>query len=612
MEETWISSEQVVLNDGINSAFRPDQIGASQASWAANITIRDGKAQTRSYKLIQRAILPHGVVQGAGYFSRDTGLFVVSIWGQLWRIVPSGNNVVVDQIPLETRNSAVNLQAWFCETNGSLVIQDNQSAPIIYDGSTARRSNIFANEVPIGSSMAYGNGRLAVTVNDRSVQVGNITSNIFQSELLFTETTYLAGGGAFFFTHPVSGLAFLPVNNTNTGFGSLVVLGNRYTDSLRLEVTARELWDQIPGFQQVLLPDVGCAGQYSIVRVNQDLYWRDGQGQIWSLRSAQWDALSPGNSPISREVARITDYETESQLPLSSGIFFDNRLFFLASPFYNRFGSASYGNIISLDAAPLATMRGKSPPAYDGVAEGLEFSHLMVGQINDVNRAFVISTDADGENRLWEIVPQALADASMLSLDNGSTNSLVPYPVTSYYESRRFDLGAPTILKRLTRIDMWPTDIQGDVQVSVYYRTDNRTQWNFWDTVSFCAKMTNNDGEWKDLSQQERGRIKSLTMPYSTDNLDNQAQMVGYGFQVRIVWTGYMLMDRIKIWGLQLPDTAFSNIQDQDASCLQNVVTNNTVSYSIPVGGLGYAYTDQDGNVYTDEFGVPYTQQPPS
>jgi hypothetical protein len=363
MELTWPSITQVVGNDGVNSSFRPDQIGSAQFAWAKNVTIRDGKPRTRSYKLVQRATLPKGLVQGGNYFSRDNGKFIVSIWGQLWRILVNASNVTVDQIPLEFRNSASLRSAWMCETAGSFLVQDGESDCIIYDGSTARRSNPLANEVPLGRQMAYGNGRLAVAVSGNQVKVGDITTQTFQSELLFTETNYLNGGGAFLFPYGVSALAFLPSNNTFSGFGSLMVFGKLFLNSQHLEITARNLWNAstTQGFEVVVVP-VGACGQDVVIKVNQDLYFRDAQGEIWSVRSAVSDAGGPGNAPLSREVSRIVDFETEQLVQYSSAVYFDGRLLFLASPVVNRFGAASFKSIISLDAAPLQTMRGKSPP----------------------------------------------------------------------------------------------------------------------------------------------------------------------------------------------------------------------------------------------------------
>ena len=614
MDASWIPAIQSTVNDGVNSAFRPDQIGNAQMAWASNVSIRDGKMKTRDYKLVQRATLPKGMYQGGSYFSVQDGMFVISIWGQLWRITVNGTVVSVDQIALDSRNSSIIPQVWFCETAGSLVMQDGQSAPIIFDGASARRSNIFGGEVPLGTAMSYGNGRLAVVVGGNTIQVGNITSSLFQSELQFTENTYLSGGGAFYFSQPISGLAFLPVNNTATGFGSLIVLGQRYTDSLHLEITSRETWSQIPGFQQLVLPGIGAAGQYTIVKVNQDLYWRDQRGNIWSLRSAQWGALSPGNSPVSREVARIVDFETKALLQYSSGIFFNNRLYYLASPFYNQYGAASFLDMISLDAAALATMRGKAPPAYDGTCEGLRYVGLLQGQIVDDDRAFVVSTDLDGENRLWEIVPNEISDYSYITdpatLSVGSTVAYItPSPVTAYAESRRFLFGDEGKKKQLVRCDLWPSEIQGTVSVTVYYRADNRTQWQLWDTFEVCAEMDNADNQWLDLAAQERGRVKTLTAPDVVDTIDQQRTDIGYGFQVRIAWTGSMLIDRIELWAKgDVPETSYSEVQDLTVSCVQNVVTNNTISYSVPVGGLGGAYTDQNGNVYADQNGVAYTE----
>jgi hypothetical protein len=609
MDDSWRPQDQVVLNDGINSGFRPDQIGQNQAAWAQNVTIRDGKPRTRDYKFVQRATLPKGLLQGWGFYSVQGGSFVVSIWGQLWRLIVNGNNVSVVSIPLDWRNSETIRQAWMCETAGSLVIQDGQSAAIIFDGSTARRAG--NNEVPRGTSMAYGNGRLAVVVFGNQVMVGNITTNLFQSELQFTETTYLSGGGSFLFPKAVSGLAFLPINNTNTGLGSLIVFGQRFANSLRLDVTARELWDQIPGFEQVVLP-VGAAGQNCIVPVNQDLYWRDSNGNIWSLRSAQWDAMSPGNAPISREVSRIVDFETSALLPFSSGIFDNNRLLMLGSPLLNVYGNPSFLDIISLDAAALATMRGKAPPAYDGVACGLAFTALMHGDIENQSRSFAISTDADGENRLWEILPAEKTDFAYISVGTANAYTaiakLTPIPVTSFVETRRFDFGMPGMKKQIVRVDLWPTDIEGSVTMTVYWRADNRTQWQLWGSVSVCADMDNADGEWLDLASQERGRIKTLTAPDNIDVIDNQRADMGYGFQIRIVWTGSMLLDRIKLWAKSdIPESSYSEVSNLSSACVQNVVTNNGISYAIPFGGLGGSYTDQNGNVYADQNGTPYT-----
>lgn len=610
MNDDWLQQTQSVITDGVSTAVRPDNLPVTQLAWGGNLALRSGDIRSRNNNFIQRATLPKGRVQGAGYFSRDGGQFILSIWGQLWRIRITGRMVTVDSIPLASRNNANRPEAWMCETDGSFLVQDGESDCIIYDGSAARRAVAANNEVPLGRQMAYGNGRLwLVTKSGRQIVAGNIVTDAFQSELLFTETGYLTGGGAFYFKKPLTGLAFLPSNNTNSGFGSLACFGDDYVNTLRAEITARDLWAQIPAFEAVVLPSVGACGQSSIVAVNQDLYFRDKNAQIWSLRSAISDAQGPGNSPISREVSRIVDFETLKQVAYSSGIYFNNRLLWTASPYYNYLGAPTFLNLVSLDVAPTATMRGKANPAYDGQYDGLQLNRVFSGQINGTNRAFAISTDLDGENRLWELVTNEIDDASFMSTGsgNGVTASLENTRVKTYLESIRFDMGAPARKKKLMRLDIWPTEIQGSVDVTVYWRTDNRVQWQLWDSFSMCATMTNEDGAWLDLAAQERGRVKTLTIPDIYDDILKQAQSVGYSFQIWIVWEGAMLIDKIAIWGKPLEETTYSEKPDLPTDCKRNSVVNNVVSYSIPVGGLGEPYNNEDGDVYVDQFGDPYT-----
>jgi hypothetical protein len=603
MERDWIAVQQVTLADGVNSSFKPDLIGTNQAAWMVNAGVREGKPHTRP-GLTNLGVLPAGKVQGVGHLSNDGGVFVLSIDGQLWKLQPYTSSIEVDPIPLAWPNSNALTEAWFCETAGTLVVQDGQSCPIFYDGSSTRRSDLRANEVPIGRQMAYGNGRLWVAINGRQLVAGDITQDIYQSELFFTETQYLSGGGAFYYPRNITGLAFLPINDTATGYGSLLVGMNNGIHALKAEVTSRDLWQQMPGFEVTILPEVGPVGQNTLVQVNQDVYWRDVRGQIWSLRSAIVDAQGPGNSPLSREVQRVVDFETKQLLPQSSGVYFDNRIFFLAAPIYNIYGTASFQKIVSLDVAPVATMRGKTSPAYDGEWGGLNFTRLFSGVINGENRAFAISLDADGENRLWEFNPAERRDYTLLAA--GTSLISTASEVQGTIEYRRFDFGLPGQKKRLMRCDLWPTDIDGPVTLKVYWRTDNRTQWYLWDTVSFAATMTNADNAWLNLEAQERGRVKTLSAPTLTDALEQVAADVGYGFQIKLVWTGSLLIDRIQIWAKPLEESAYSENSDLSAAALRNSVTNTEIPYTVPVGGLGDSYVDQDDDAYVNSFGVVY------
>ncbi len=580
MPNPWLQETQGLCISGVNTATRADLVSLDQLVWGTNMQVRDGKPRTRS-ALVQRATLPPGRVQGLGFFSQRGGMMVASIDGQLTRVTVMGNQVVQLPIAIDYENAGNLPEVWMTETQGSLVIQDGQSNPIIYNGATARRSDLLKKEVPIGTRMAYGNGRLWVVVNGNTLVAGDIVGNGAGSELQFTETTYLSGGGALFYPAPIQALAFLPTNDTSTGYGSLIVFGAEFTDTVRAEITERDLWSIVPGFQLDTLQGIGAVSSASVTRVNQDLYWRDVGGQIRSLRSARADQLSPGNSPQSREVSRITDFETAAWLTQCAGTYFDNRVYFTASPFLLAGDVIGFRNLIALDCAPLSTMRGKAPPAYDGQYSGANFVRMLTGRFNGDPRMFLISSDDDGQNRLWEMMPGVREDAYQTE----SYGAIIPKRIECEAEFRRFNFGNPSQLKQIVRADFYPAEISGEVEVKLYWRVGNRNQWQLCDTVAFCAKMTDPETTdphvWKNLTAQERGKIKSFTFPEPKDSVTNFLQTVGYDFQLRLVWTGNMLIDRIDVWALPKSDQPFSNIPDTDEACVQDSVSDNNINYRI-------------------------------
>lgn len=576
----WSGQTLGLCIDGVNTSVDPDLVGERQVSWLINGSIRGGKARTRP-ALVQRLVLPTGKVQGAGYFSVNRGKIILSIGGIPYRVNVLGNKFTYDSISLPWQNSSILNTAWMQETVGNLVIQDGQAAPIIYDGASARRSDIFGNEVPIGRMMAYGNGRLWVAVSRYALKAGDIHDGP-GTELMFTETGYFLGGGAFYFPQRMTGLRFLPVNNTSTGYGSLIVFGRNRADSLRAEIASRDLWPDIPGFITQVLDDVGTASHHCITPVNQDLYWRDAEGNIRSLRSAAHEAQSAGNSGISGEIRRIVDFETAEWLDQCSSIFFENRVIFTASPFMLPGGQVAFRKLISMDCAPLATMRGKAAPAYDGEWNGINFVRLVTGTFDGRKRAFVVAQDGAGTNSLWEMMAAEREDAYL------NSGSRVQRPITASVEFRRIDFGTPAKPKQLTRCDVYPSKIEGDVNIKVYWRTANRTQWNLWGEFDACATMTDpaeatsgTTHAFVNIAAQERGRVKSLTIPHAEDDIMQQALSVGHAFEIRLVWTGNVSIDRVDVWSRPLQDDVYSNIIDLPEACAQATFSDNEISYTI-------------------------------
>lgn len=594
---------------GVSSAVAPELLPDNQNAWGMNIDIRGGKPATRP-NLRNRVTLPPGLIQGAEYFGAQGGMVVVSIAGRLYRVRINGSSFTVEEITLDFVNSALIKQVWMTQTVETLVIQDGQSNAILYNGSTAPRA--VSGQVPRGRMMAYGNGRLWVAINANNVVAGDIRTEAAGSELKFTEATYLTGGGKLFFPRYITGMSFIPVTG-QADYGALLVFGAGETHAIRADITSRDDWGKVPGFVTAILRSVGASSQWSIVSVNQDLYWRDSNGGIRSIRNALADESGPGSSPVSREVSRLTDYDSNPQLSLCSGVYFDNRLLMTSSPFLMQNGGVGFRNLISLDYAPLSTMDGKSQPAYNGQWNGLNFVKLVGGEFLGKNRAFALTTDDEGNNELWEFGADngygGRADLVRVCTD-GTADVPVENPIKCFVEYPLRNFGQSRSRKRLERCDVWLSSVDGPVDLTVYWRADNSKKWLQWDEAATCAKTTDASTStphvWKNLLPQERPQFKTFTIPDSVNDNIKYANSVGFEFQIRLVWTGRCRIHRMMTYGTQLDDPDYADRAGFEETCVEENISGNEIGYVIPSGGCPSLLMYQNGIVIrrTQAFGL--------
>lgn len=579
MASRWIPEVFLTCPGGVSSAVSPSLLPPGQFAWGMNIAVRGAKPQTRP-PIVERMVLPSGLHQCSSYFGVQGGMIVCAIQGQFYRVRVGVNSAgfSCEALPLPWFNSGTLKQVWMQQTIESLVIQDGQSAAVIYNGSVARRAE--ADEVPRGRQMAYGNGRLWVAINGKELVAGDIRTRTPGSELKFTETNYLSGGGALYFPRGITGLDFIPVTGA-ADFGTLMVFGQDYAESIRADVTSRDMWAQIPGFVTNVFRDIGCSGDWSIVQVNQDIYWRDFRGDIRSLANSMSTNNTPGSTPISREVSRIVGFDSDQLLPWVSSVYFDNRLLMTASPYLNVSRGVSFKNIVSLDFSPISTMQLKASPAYDGNWCGIPgIAQLVAGDFDGQTRAFAISSGEDGINRLWEIMTRGRDDI-ILSCGSGAVES----PIVSSIEYPVVNFGSQKNRKRLERCDVWFSGIEGELDLTVYWRADNTQKWSQWDAVETCAKITDppvgNPHVWKNLLPEQRPQIKTFTIPDGVDEVVRYALSVGFEFQIRLKITGKYRLEKTMIFASPIDDPDYANRETLTAECIQNDVTGNEITYGI-------------------------------
>lgn len=178
-------------------------------------------------------------------------------------------------------------------------------------------------------------------------------------------------------------------------------------------------------------------------------------------------------------------------------------------------------------------------------------------------------------------------DTGYTFTDGSSTITEVYSPIEAFVEYPRIDFQDPKRRKRLTRCDIWLSNISGEVEMKLYWRPDNSQRWQFWDSTAQCAIMTDaattGPHVWKNLLPEQRPLIKSFSIPDEIDGLSTYDLSTGFGFQIRIAWTGSLKIERAVLWATVVDDSDYAIREGQDPACKANDVSGNELRYEIPI-----------------------------
>lgn len=464
----------------------------------------------------------------------DKGLIVVSIGGRIFVISPQDKFAVTDITP-DAGNIPTEPLAWMEQAEEFLVIQNNKDAPIIYDGSTARRA--ATDEVPSGSAMVFNEeiGRLCVAVNNNQIVIGDVVGGP-TGVLKFTETGYLNEGGRFMISPrkygKITALTMIANLDRSNGQGPMVVFAEEGIATFNLPAN-RESWKNLTYPAQINMPiRYSATSQNSVVLVNGDVFYRAKDGLrsfVYAIREFQgW-----GNVPISTEMRRITDRDTQELLDHSSAILFDNRLLFTVNP-----GSANgiyHRGFGALDFDLISRLGQKAPPVYDGVWTGIRPTGMMTGNFENQERAFIFALSDTNKNELWEIHRESGYD----------TEDGVESRVGSAIETRAMNFGSPITLDKLQNLEVWVDEVVGTVTMGAQFRADGYPCWVSWpcEEKTFCAKDRDcsDDLSCKPIQAYNPGyfpRVNFGQPPDTCNALTKFPIRLGYEFQFRIYWEG--------------------------------------------------------------------------
>jgi len=445
---------------GQDSSTDPTGLVPGYYSRGMNVTNRGGVIQCRpGYRCL--LALPAGRLQGFSVFRPKRGVetLVLGVEGQLY----------TSQAPFDTATalpggvySATSQQLFFKQVEQSveqnpdgsltfinpksiLVIQDGGStSPILYDGTSATYSQ-GSGSVPLGGPMEWVSDRLWVARGTAlyASDIGNPVS--------FTESLYIAGVGFFIFAQEITALArTLAIDNAQ-----LLVFTRTTTSQLLASIRDRSTWPTTPNFQKEVFPKIGCVSQRSVRAHYGLLWWYCEQGLI-SLDAAASGYISSTlpyvDAPMQDSKGRVSQ-ETWGVACCS----FENYLL-CSVPYSDIFNRHTWCLDFTVDPG-----KTQQKPAFNSFWTGTRPVEWLTGEFDSQNRAFYISVDYDGVNRLWEaFMPDRL--------DNGC-------PITWWAESRAYSFESPGKFKQFRYADIFQTELSGVFDCAVFWAGSHKGKY---------------------------------------------------------------------------------------------------------------------------------------
>lgn len=611
------------------SQTNPNGLQRGMLAWLSNGTVRGGGITQRYGWNKLCTVSPGNVLYNGGYLYEPTlsnPYLMLSIGGRIFQVRVDTDNSVHD-ITGGTPNASTP-QAYFCQGEQFLVIQSGDWAmnnagtlPLFWDGTTLRRSvgiispnnvpgtsplgQLPYNELPAALAMTYFQGRIWYA-NGRKYTAGDIVDGPSgtvappylksDSVLKVTENPLALGGDGFTVPSsagPITALTYTAQLDATLGQGNLYIFTRRQVNSLVVPVS-RANWIAASGSNQpqqlVALTKWGTPSERSIIKVNGDLFYVSMEPAIRSLIVATRYFSQPGNTPISRNVQRALDFTNPILLGLSPGINFDNRALFGVLPITTPVGTA-YQGLVALNFDGISTLQEKTPPAWEGVLEGLNILQLFEGDFGGVQRAFaLVCSQLDQSIQVWELT-------TARKTENGDNRIQWRMEFPAYTWNKEFDL------KKLDGAELWLDRLSGTVQITAEYRADADPCWNPWFSTQFCAARSTcenmNQPVCYPVQPYCEGNKFPLTFPSpdatNCSPMNARPSNVGYQFQMRLTIKGFCRVRGLLMFALPVDKTTFGGLpsscapsQPVNSQNFSNVAQSCTVTCS---DGLPFTFT---------------------
>jgi len=465
-------------------------------------------------------------------------------------------------------NAGSLFKSWMIQAEKWAVIQDGSSRAIIFDGFSCRRA--ANNEIPIGTAMAYGRGRIWVASPDgQGFAAGDLIYGpsgtpleLYRDAVLkFTENAWLAGGGWFkvpMNAGDIRAMAFIANLDITLGQGPLQVFTAKGSFSVKVPENRLE-WSfygydadgslgasSIDPIQTVSLINRGSESDLSLVAINSDFFFRSEDG-IRTFQHSRREFGAWGNTPVSKEMDWVMNLDQKGLLRFSSAVLFDRRYICTCAPQIEERGVVHRG-LVALDFAQNVWTENR-PPDWDGLWTVSYAYQILSGRHDDRDRCFYYTRNQNGEVELFELdenLRHDQADATQPTRIRWTLEtSEITFPNQSYE--------GHFTLKRLFGAELRVSDMEGDVEFKLRWKPDSHPCWNVWAWWDECAPVGadcdpvfSTCRDWSNALPQIRS---AMGIPQPPDICDDNGQQMRtfYTIQVRLDIRGYCKVGALRI-----------------------------------------------------------------
>lgn len=580
---------------GVDTSTDPAETSPRFVAGAINRSFRKGRNNTRpSFALLRhefadeetKRIFEKGAITGAFGYKKwrnfSSSALVVSVHDRIIVGVLSGNTIRFRTLIKGIQQGY--MLSWMIQVHDRMYFQNGIQNPIGWDGVNDPYfiPSTTADGMPIGTAMAYNQGRLVVFTTDNYAIVsdhiyGNGVKDTKGVEK-FTEwqnNNDLGAIGTPADLGAIVGGISIPRPGIINGQAELLVMCEQGAYTLDLS-GERSSW-LYKGIQTPVLQGRGGGSHMALVPANSDVWFATANAGISSYKYERSEREKIwGDTDLSREVAKYLGYTHPSLVKFVSSVRSDNRLLTtcaITTKPGELGGLHRYGlGLVSLDFDKGSTVNAKAGFAWDGLWTGLNFVQLVNLYVDTEERCLALSFDDDGVNRVYEITKN-------LSNDYGPSGEV---PIESSYVTPELfetvEPSEPPFKKTFNGCVLDVTDVRREASISIRYRS--REQWHdLHGPVVIGVRPENQEVDTVLPNFGKLSAIIGTPSPQGDECEENgDLSIVGDSFQVEVAIKGVATVRQLRAEVLLEPDEQLVSCSDASPGLLYEVYPQLTES----------------------------------